>query len=140
MNVRYEILPEQRLILKRCKGEFTLLDLITSSRSIWSDPRYCKTFDGIIDLSKADCGFHIDDVRGLVDFFLTHENTSIGRWAAIASSPLVTAFALIYKRGLLDRHPFEVFSTWEAACKFLDLDTPPRLLLEDWGDHHPGGR
>jgi len=140
MKVRYEILPEHRLILKRCRGDFTLHDLMTSARSVWSDPRYCRSFDGIVDLTKADCGFHIEEVRSLVDFFLTHEKTSIGRWAAIASSPIVTAFALIYKRSLLDRHPFEVFSTWEAACEFLELDVSPVLLLGGWGDPQAGGR
>lgn len=130
MDFRYAIFPDKQLILQRYSGPFSLPDLFAASQRMWDDPRYCKTYNGIADLTDASASITTDDLENLVGFVFQNEKASIGRWAAIVTSPLGTAYALIFKRGIFPKHPFEVFSTWEAACDHLDIALPASV----WSD------
>ncbi|MCX6955719.1 MAG: hypothetical protein NTV51_26545 [Verrucomicrobia bacterium] len=122
MKFDYEIYPEQKLILTRFSGAFTLEDLTGVAQRLWSDPRYSRSYGGVVDLTDTSVAVGRADFRALVDFVRRHKETSTGRWAAVAGSPLATACAIIYQRALAGRHTFEVFSTFEAAGQFLGVD------------------
>lgn len=145
MDFRYDIFPDKQLILQRYTGPFSLQELFSSSRSMWEDPRYCKTYNGIADLTRASINISTEDLETLIHFVFKHEKASVGRWAAIVSSPLGTAYALIFKRGILPKHSFEVFSTLEAACEHLNVVLPPAIFSsevfgpDDSGEETPAG-
>lgn len=122
MNCHYEIYPEKRLIYMRYAGAFTLAELMDISRRLWSDKRYSKAYSGIVDLTDSKVSVGREDFQSLVEFVVGHKDTSEGRWAAVATSPLATACGMIYKRAIIKRHPFEVFSTFEAAGAFVGID------------------
>jgi hypothetical protein len=122
---QYEIRPAQRLILQRFRGKPSLADVLAATRRLWADPLYSKSYDGIADFSGASVGLSMDDLRALISFLRQHDQTTVGRWGVVASSPLATACAMIYRRALAPRHEFEVFSSWDAACDFLGVALPP---------------
>jgi len=122
MQFRFEILPERRAIFVRCAGRLTLEDLFTIPRQLWTDPRYSPEYDGLVDVSDGAISIDLHDLRTLAAFLVRERATSKGRWAAVATSPVVIACGLVYRTALRRRHVFEVFSTWEAACGFLRFD------------------
>lgn len=122
MQFDYEIYPEKRLIVTRYAGAFTLADLTKVARRLWSDARYARSFNGVVDLTDMGVSVGRSDFQALMDFVREHKDTSEGRWAAVASSPLATACGLLYKRALAKRHTFDVFSTFEAAGAFVGAD------------------
>lgn len=122
MNCHYEIYPEKRLIFMRYTGVFTLAELTDVARKLWTDKRYSKSYNGIIDLTDSRVSVGREDFQALIEFVVGHKHTSEGRWAAVATSPLATACGMIYKRAITKRHAFEVFSTFEAAGAFVGID------------------
>lgn len=125
MHFSYEIHPDRRVIVQRFAGQFSLADLLAAVRRLWADPLYSKSYDGIVDLSETSMGISMEDLRALIGFLQQRPETSTGRWGAVASSPLTTACAMIYRRAAAPRHQFEVFSSWAAACDFLGHQVPP---------------
>lgn len=125
----YDIFPEQRAVIVRYRGKFTLRDLTACAETLWSDPRYSRTFDGLADISDTSVSVAMNDFRPLVEFVRQNDRTSEGRWAAVATTPLATACGYIYQRALASRHTFEIFSTWEGASRFLKLDLPAEVPL-----------
>ena len=134
MKFAYYIYPDRRAIVARYVGHFTLDELVASAQLLWSDPRYARSYDGLVDVSDSSVGVAMCDLQPLVKFFREHRDTSEGRWAAVTSSPLATACALIYQRALARRHTFEIFSTWAAACTFLNIDVSPDTPLSGGGE------
>ncbi|HVW20611.1 MAG TPA: hypothetical protein VHC86_05305 [Opitutaceae bacterium] len=136
MSFDFEIFPAQRLILARYRGGMTLGELRESAERLWSDSRYSMAYDGIVDISDEGLNISIEDFRGLVGFLTAEDRTSRGRWAAVASSPLATAYGLLYQRALSPRHSLSVHSTWEAACAALHLNPTP--AMEAWAARGAG--
>lgn len=126
----YEIYPEERIIVTRFAGRFTFADLSALSLRLWSDARYSRSYDGIVDLTDSTLGVARMDLQALIEFVRGHEKTSEGRWAAVTDSPIAAACSLIYQRGIMGRHTFEVFSTVEAAGWFLGVDFGPGSMLD----------
>lgn len=124
MKFSYDILPEKRSLMLRYEGRFTVADLIAGTQMVWADARYRREYDGIIDLTDPEAGVSLSDFRGLVNFLRGEHSTTKGRWAAVTSTPLAAACALMYKEAFAARHVMEVFSTWEAACQYLHLELP----------------
>jgi hypothetical protein len=122
MNVDYEIHPEKCLIFMRFTGAFTLADLKEAVQRLWTDTRYSRSYNGVVDLTDSNVKVARGDFQALVAFVVGQKETSEGRWAAVATSPLATACGLIYKRAISKRHTFEVFSTFEAAEAFMGVD------------------
>ena len=119
MRFRYQIYPSSRAIVARFTGAWTLGELMKAINELWSDPAYSPAFDGIVDITAKDVSVDVRELRPVLEFVRGNANTSTGRWAAVAASPLATACGLIYRRALSSRHAFDVFSTREAACEFV---------------------
>lgn len=124
MSYGYAIDPSRRFIFQQFRGRFSVGQIIDCAQRIWSAPGYSKSYPGIVDISQMEPGAALDDLRPLVAFLKCERETTVARWAVITASPITTAGAMVYKRAMASRHPFEVFSTWESACGYLQLDLP----------------
>ena len=121
MKFTYAIHPDHRVIFQRYEGRFTTSDLIAATRQMWADPAYCRDYNGIADASAASFGVDLHDFSTFISFLANREEMSVGRWAVVATSPLATACGFIYKKAVSSQHKFEVFSSWDAACDFVNL-------------------
>lgn len=137
MRFAYEIYPEKKLIVARYAGVWTLADLTAMAQRLWSDARYSRHYNGVIDLTDSKVGVTRGDFQALMEFIGGHKDTSEGRWAAVATSPLATACGLLYKRSLARRHGFEVFSTIEAAGAFVGVELSGELWPDGAGPRAP---
>ncbi|CAM3006037.1 hypothetical protein [Rariglobus hedericola] len=140
MNYGYMIDSDRKVIFQAFEGRFSLTQIIACVRRLWNDPAYSKTYPGIVDISRMTPSAGLDDLNGLVDFLKSETQTSTSRWAVITSSPAATAGSMVYKRIMAGRHVFEVFSTWESACEFLQLEITERPaipFLPDMGGAEP---
>lgn len=126
MNYGHVIIPKTRIIYQVFEGTFSLDHLVACTRRLWADPAYSRTYNGITDVSRMTPGATLENLQGLTAFLKNEPRLSQGRWAVITSTPMATAGAMLYKREMAAHHPFGVFSTWESACAFLQLDLPAR--------------
>ena len=130
MKFSYAIDPERHLIFLRYTGHFTLAGLLAGTRRLWADPAYSRSYAGLIDLSDESLSVAIGDFHSLLDYLRDQPAISQGRWAAVTSSPFATACGLLYQKAISPRHPFEVFSSFEAAANFLRIEGPPPALKD----------
>lgn len=126
MNYGHVILHNERVIYQVFEGAFTVDQLIVCIRRLWADPGYSRRYNGIADISRMSSSASLDNLVNLIAFLQGQPQISQGRWAVITATPIVTAASMVYKRKMAARHPFGVFSTWESACGFLQLDMPLR--------------
>lgn len=124
MKFSYDIFPDQRTIVTRYAGVFSLSELVAATQLMWSDPRYSREFDGLADASDGSVSVTMGDFRSLMEFLKPQKQLSRGRWAVVTSTPFVAACGYIYQRAMAGCHTLEVFSTWETACAFLNLNLP----------------
>jgi hypothetical protein len=124
MKFSYSIHPDRKLNVLRFSGAITIADITRSTEQLWADPLYDRTYNGIVNLQGVTTPrAGLEDIKALLAFY-RHDKTSVGWWTAIFSEPKPTALALIFKAALTGPFRLEIVSTWEAACRFLEMDVP----------------
>lgn len=120
----YNIIPEKRLAILRFNGSVSVADVTEATEQVWADSRYDPSYNGIVSLEGVTTRAKVEDLKQLLDL-LENEHTSTGFWAAILTEPKPMALALIFKAVFQGALRLEVVSSWEAACRFLQIDLPP---------------
>jgi hypothetical protein len=133
MSYGHTIDPDRRFIFQVFEGHFSIQEVMDCSRRLWSDPAYCRDFYGIVDISRMTTDTNIDGLHELIEFYRNSPNTTQVRWAAITSSPWLTAGSMLYRNAMAGRHALEIFSTWDSARIYLQLDlpSPPEMTFFD---------
>lgn len=124
MKFSYAIDVEQRFIFQRFEGEMTLARLVDCLQRLWADPDYHASYNGFVDVSRVSPRASFDDLQAFFEFVRARPEHSRGRWAAVTSSPFMTACAMLYQKALASHHAFAVFSSPEAAYSFLHFNPP----------------
>jgi hypothetical protein len=120
----YQIDCEQRLIVSRCTGRFSLDALRTAVERLWADARYSSDYAGLVEITDSSAAIAVQDLRAFIRFVREHALRSQERWAVVTTSPLATACAMLYREAMVGRQEFQVFSTREAACAWLKVKVP----------------
>src|SRR4051812_26056385 len=129
MKFSYRILPEKRLHIVRFSGSVSVADVTQNIQQLWADHRYNPQYNGIVDLKGVTTRAKVGDLKGLLEF-LENTKMSFGWWAAILTEPKPTALALIFKATFVGSFKLEVVSSWEAACKFLQIEPTDDIAAE----------
>jgi hypothetical protein len=124
MDLYYTIYPDKNLVVASHRGTFEVREYIEHILCFMEDPLYQKNLDGVIDLSGISVEIMPSDMQVLFDFLTTHEKTPSGRWACITTTPLATAYTMIYQRAAIQHDSFGIFSTWEATERFMGCEIP----------------
>lgn len=122
MSSTYLILPEKRLIIERFTGPTGLEEIKHLLSRVFADPLFDRTFHTLMDFTKAVLRTGLEEVSLLCDFIASIAGGNIGSTAIIAAGPIGTALAMLLSKGLSIFTPSEVFSTGEAALRFLGVD------------------
>lgn len=128
MKFEYTILPEERLVLVRLEGPFFLTELTDSAAIICADVRYRRDYDGLIDLTSVEVTISPREIKDLITYTLSRQRPGVGRWAVLVTTPIATAFAMLYQNGLTARHHMSLFCTLEGASQFLDRTITRRFF------------
>ncbi|PLW99557.1 MAG: hypothetical protein C0594_16875 [Marinilabiliales bacterium] len=121
MEHTYEILKDKKLIIEKYLGSFSPGDLEDSIVVMLKDPDFDKSYDGIVDFTAAKLTLKSSDVDQLVQFMKGQDKVTNGRRAIIASDSAITAFSFIYKIKSTTLHRIEIFSTYDAAYRWLGI-------------------
>jgi hypothetical protein len=121
MKFSYKILPERRLNVLRYAGAVSVSDVMRVTQEFWADERFNPEFNGIVDLEATTTRAKVGDLKSLLDF-LESNRRSTGWWVAILTDPKTAALAIIFKAALNSSFRLEIVNSWEAACKFLQID------------------
>lgn len=88
MRAHYEILPERGLVLETFEGRVTVAALVPFFQSLYADPAWDPSFDGLADLTAATIDMDFDDMTKLVGYMRSSGSASRGRWAFVVGSTL----------------------------------------------------
>lgn len=130
MKFSYAIDAQRRMIFQRYEGACSLALMIACTRRLLADPAYSKLFDGYIDLTKARPEVTLEDLHAFIAFLRGQSQLGEGRYAAVTTSPVITAMGVLYQRTMARHHAFAVFSSHEAAAEYLSLQSPVPPLEE----------
>lgn len=120
----YMILPEFRLILECCKGNPSVDDAIYMKKTELSDDLYNPGYNIIVDLQELETLPDSSVMESATTFYNFLKDLDIeSKVAFLTTEPNQVVISLILK-DLNDSYgtmKIEVFSTVEAASRFLDL-------------------
>jgi archaellum biogenesis ATPase FlaH len=117
------ILPNLRLILECCKGQASVDDAIDMKKNELSDKLYDPNYNVIVDFREFDSfinSSNIDSISNYINFLKQFEIKS--KVALLTTKPHQVILSHILKELSIKSLAinFEIFSTLEAAIRFLN--------------------
>jgi hypothetical protein len=119
MSYILKIYPNDSLVIVIYQGKITLDELNETRSKIITHPDYSNDFNGVFDFRKATKIISTKDLQTLSET-INNQKPAKGKWCSLNSTPYESALTEILKRKIDKTHPFEVFSSVEAASKYLD--------------------
>jgi len=131
MSYGHSIDPGRRFIYQVYEGYFPVALVIACTKRLWADPAYSNSYHGIVDVSRMTTDGGITEIQTLISFLRTQPATATVRWAAITTSPVLTAASMLYRTAMSGRHTLEILATWESASNALQIDllSPPPVTF-----------
>jgi len=86
MNAVYEIHADRGTAVVTVDGSVTLPEFGAFAETIWSDPAWKPTYNGIIDFSAARIDLSEREVGEMTKAMATDPRCSFGRWALVVST------------------------------------------------------
>jgi hypothetical protein len=130
----YMILPEFRLILECCKGQASVEDAIYMKKTELSDNLYNPNYNIIVDFQEFETFLDSTINESTINFYNFLKELDINsKIAILTSEPHQVVISMILK-GLstnLETFKIEVFSTVEAAIRFLDFPIENFYLINN---------
>jgi hypothetical protein len=116
----YMILPELGLILECCTGQATVDDAIRMKQEELSDELYQANYHIIVDFRAFETFFDTTLTDSISKFFMFLKSIEIkGKVAFLTTSPQQVVISELLKSLGKDSVEIDIFSTAEAAIKFL---------------------
>lgn len=119
MKFSYQIIKEHKLVVEVISGKVTLEELADKANALFSEPDYDPTFTGIADYRLASAQISRAELYGFAKFINDHDQFGQAKWAVLADDPMIVAFSQIFQQRMIETDVIEVFSTPEAAAKYI---------------------
>lgn len=126
---QYKIIKDKKLIIETFTGDVDLNFFQESMLKEFSDPDYLGLKYGICDLKNASLVLGDKEIKKLFDFALKHDKNLNIKWATITEKPYQTAMSMIFELQAVNLYGYKVFSTFEAATKYLNINLNENDLL-----------
>lgn len=91
MNARYKIHPESGHVAVTVEGLVSSREWLAHIQTVWSDPAWKSTFNGIIDFTNATLNMTVAEIEELTKAMEKDPRCSLARWALVVST--ATSFA-----------------------------------------------
>lgn len=130
MKYRYQILPEQQLVVEWLSGEVTLQDILEKTRILFSDPAFSSDFSGITDTRGAEAQLTKVELYAFSDMLKQSQQEGTAPWAIIATDPMLVALSQVYMRRQSVKDLITVVNTAQAAVDFIGKPTAMRYFRD----------
>jgi hypothetical protein len=100
MKSRYEFHADQGYVDVTLEGRVTLAEMGAFIQTVWADPGWSSSYNGLIDFSGATLDLSDQEIRDLVLAMKTDPRCSLARWVFVVSS--ASDFAKLRKIDQLD--------------------------------------
>jgi hypothetical protein len=119
MERTFKIYPDKKLVVARFTGPIDYQDILNWLNEALQNESFSTEYDGIVDLRKAFFKeTRHEKVQFLASYIIEHNFTK-GKWAILVSTPMEAALSLLFSRYATLQQPIDIFSTVEAAARFL---------------------
>jgi hypothetical protein len=120
MNASYVIHQDRRFVDEVVRGPVTRNELSAFFSSVFNDPQWDPTFDGVLDFTSATVEMGYMDVRDLVASFRTNPAAGRGRWACVVSNDAAYGMLRMYQTLSDGLHSdFMIFRERSAALAWI---------------------
>ena len=119
MEYTYQIIPEHELVIEKVTGEVTVQELAYKTQTVFSDPLYVPTYNGIIDLRHAISRMSKVELYGFASLISETEMFGQSKWGIVADDPIVVALSHIFQQRIPDQTTLGIFCTVKAAAEFV---------------------
>lgn len=123
---KLDVYPEHELVVCAYSEQVTIDEIKAAITELANHPHYARHFDCVCDYRFAHAVFHEPELHQFIKS-LKEQDIARGTWALLAGQPLETAMVMIFANTLKERHPVDVFSTIDAASRYLKKDLTPYL-------------
>ncbi|MFW5781032.1 MAG: STAS/SEC14 domain-containing protein [Bacteroidota bacterium] len=133
MKLDFKILPEHGLIVEVLSGRISGNDLIEFKKRVMAEKEYQYHFDVLVDLRKVQFA-SVEDIVDTFFGFYKHYFQFMGnkKSAYITRMPLQVAIMTLYGERIKSTPmDIRIFSTPEAAVKWLDLSTRSESFYQE---------
>tara|TARA_B110000037_G_C16946570_1_gene435000 strand:- start:224 stop:640 length:417 start_codon:yes stop_codon:yes gene_type:complete len=131
MRVDYHHIPEENALIEQITGEVTLEGLIAMKKEE-QERNYLNSSVRILSVFlDAKILLSVGDIKALGKWQTeNNQRQKGGQTALLATEPVAIALNLFYSRETKSIRRMEVFSTYTAALKWLELDV--EILSKHW--------
>lgn len=123
MEFKFLIDTEQKVIIETFYGNISLSMIEKAIPHILNHPDYDMTYDGIIDLRKANIKYSKEELLRLVKTVSENEHGLRGRAAVLVSEPMSAALATLYGEEIEGLHSVGVFCSESEVQYYLGINT-----------------
>lgn len=120
MKASYSIHAGQGYVEIRIEGSVTAASMLGHIETVWSDPAWSPTYNGLIDFAAATLDMTDAEVEGLAKGMAADPRCSLGRWGFVVST--AATFAKL-------RHVNRVADDLATLRIFFDLGSAKDWLL-----------
>ncbi|CAA6678547.1 MULTISPECIES: hypothetical protein [unclassified Lentimonas] len=119
MEYTFQIIPEHELVIEIITGEVTVEELAHKTQTVFSDPLYLPTYNGVIDMRCAISRMSKVELYGFASLISQTEMFEKSKWAIVAEDPIVVALSHIFQQRIPDQTTLGIFCTIKAAAEFV---------------------
>ena len=119
--VRYELQDALNLVIATFERQVSAQDILDFFKGIEQDPKYRPSMNGLADMRGATIDLAAEEVRDLAQY-AAEGAFKQGKWALLVTDPKATAFAMLYRQGVGESYPVQVFSSVEGAAAYLGVE------------------
>ena len=121
---KYKILKQKKLVIEIYKNDLFFRDAEELKKRIFEDGEFCQGLNFLIDVRKTTYNVTSNQLKKYRDFIISNlEPKAIKKIALLTNKPEQVAHGLLfgYNQSKL-LYNYNVFSTLEAAVKWLEID------------------
>jgi len=128
MGMKYKIYPERHLLVDVLDKIITLNDLERLFHHEISNEQFPNVKRVLSDISNTEAGLTAEDIYNFIKLIISPTPPDNFRWSILTAKPHQAALSFIVMHDKFFEGIVGVFSTLEAAIKFLDIQFHPDEL------------
>jgi len=130
MGMKYKIYPERHLLVDVLHNTITLRDLEQLYNHEISNRYFPAVKRVLSDISNSEPELTSEEISRFIKMIISSAPPDDFRWAILTREPLQAALSFLVMDDEFFRGFVGVFSTMDAALKFLDVRLHPKELNE----------